>query len=65
MLQPKDRQYAGLVAAIIVAGKVIRGEPLSPDTFVQAAGSAVQVLAAVDRHLPPKSKDRPKGRRRP
>lgn len=64
MIQPKDREYAGIVAAIIVAGKVIRGEPLGPDTLVHAAGTAAGVIAAVDRHLPPNSKARPKGRRR-
>jgi len=64
MITPRDREYAGIVAAIILSGKIIRGEPLNPDTLVAAVGTSVAVIAAVDRHLPPMSKERAKGRRR-
>lgn len=66
MINAEDREYAGVCTSIIMGALILREgtTALQPDRIVMAAGMASQVIAAVDRHVNPKSKGRPKGRRR-
>lgn len=62
MLNPSDREYAGELAAILVASCLIKGMVITPDLITTAASNATLIVHAVDRHIAPKK--RPKGRTR-
>lgn len=61
MIQPEDREYAGIVAAIILAALVVKDGPdaaLAPEAVTRSAGAAAALVAAVDRHKPPVTRKR-------
>lgn len=59
MLRPRDREYAGAVAGLLMAAEVHRHglEAASSEDKVTAVASlAVRIVKAIDRHLPPKER---------
>lgn len=59
MLKPRDREYAGAVAGILLAARIVREGPTvatNADVVRECASAAVMVVQAVDRHLPPKDR---------
>jgi hypothetical protein len=62
MLNPKDREYAGELTAILVASCLIKGLAITPELITTTAANATLIVHAVDRHIAPKK--RPKGRER-
>lgn len=61
MIQSHDREYAGLLATILVVGRIFRegwDNAVTLDNIAVAAGAAAQMVIAVDRHLPPQRRKR-------
>lgn len=61
MIHSEDREYAGILAAIILAARLMKDGPAqatTPEAVTAAAGTAAALVAAVDRHRPPEKRKR-------
>lgn len=59
MIARADREYAGMLAAMLLGARVIREGPQvmqNPTAVNECAGAAAATITAIDRHLPPKQR---------
>ena len=66
MIRPRDREYAGILSSVIMAGYIVKYGLPQFENIVPAAREcvnlAVQVMVGVDNHLP-RNKDHTRKRR--